>query len=52
MIILRKKNWENFEIMKKISQNNRQISVVWAKSDYFSVDSGVEIKIKTTRKYL
>ena len=29
--------------MKKISQNNRQISVVWAKSDYFLVNLAVEI---------
>ena len=34
------KNWENFEILKKISQDNRQISFV---CDYFIVDSAVEM---------
>ena len=38
-----RKNWENFEIMKKISKNNRQISVVWAKSIFFPLDSAFEI---------
>ena len=36
-----RKNWENFEIMKKNSQNYRQISVISAKSDYFQLDSAV-----------
>ena len=36
-----RKNWENFEIMKKNSQNHRQISVISAKSDYFQLDSAV-----------
>ena len=36
-------NWEFFEIIKKISPHKRQIPVVWAKSDYFPVDSAVEI---------
>ena len=35
------KNWENFEIMKKNSQNYRQISVISAKSGYFQLDSAV-----------
>ena len=39
------KNWENFEIMKKNSQNYRQISVISAKSDYFQLDSAV-VKIQ------
>ena len=38
-----RKNWENFETMKKISQNYRQISVISAKSDYFQLDSAVVI---------
>ena len=38
-----RKNWENFEIMKKFNQTNRQISIFWAKSDYFPVDSAVEM---------
>ena len=38
-----RKNWENFEIMKKNSQNYRQISVISAKSDYFQLDSAVVI---------
>ena len=37
------KYWENIEIMTTISQNNKQISVVWTKSDYSPVDSAVEI---------
>ena len=39
----RQKNWEIFEIMKKNSQNYRQISVISAKSDYFQLDSAVVI---------
>ena len=37
--------------MKKIGQNNKQISVVWIKSVYFSVDLAFENKNKTTCKY-
>ena len=37
------KYWENFEIMKKIGRNDRQISVIRAKSNYFLVDSAVQI---------
>ena len=41
--ITQQKNWENLEIMKKISQNNRQMSVAWAKNYYYySLDSAVE----------
>ena len=41
-----RKNWENYEIMKTICQNNKQISVVWTKCVYFSVDSANEITWK------
>ena len=37
---IQQKNWENFWIMKNIFQNHRQIFVVWAKVNNFSVNSG------------
>ena len=37
------KNWENLEIMKIISKNHKQISVVLAQSNYFSVNSATEL---------
>ena len=37
------KNWVNYEIIKIIFQNHRQISVVLTKSNYFSLDSATEL---------
>ena len=40
---IQQKNWENLVVMKNIFQNHRQISVVWTQSNYFSVNSAIDL---------
>jgi len=40
---IQRKNWETLEIMKNISKNHRQISVILTQSNYFSVSSASEL---------
>ena len=40
---IQQKNSENLEIMKKIFKHHKQISVVLAQSNYFSVKSATEL---------
>ena len=44
--IQQKKNWENLGIMENIFQNDRQKSVVWTQSNYFSVNSATDLTQK------
>ena len=37
------KSWETYEIMKENGQNKRQISVIWTQTDYFSIDSAIDL---------
>ena len=40
---IQQKNWETLGIMKNIFKNHKQISVVLAQSNYFSVNSATEL---------